>query len=375
MRVLHVDSGREYRGGQNQVRLLARELAREPDVQQLLVTKGGSELARRVGAEGVPVRRVPWRFGLDPAAGGGLRQAVLEFRPHILHAHDSHALGIALAALGGIELWQAWMWLWPPYLLPGHRRRLQDYVRPVLVATRRVVFPVRSSRTWRRADHIVAISQAVRAGLLADGVPAAVVTLVPSGIDPQEVRRAASAFPPLEIRSRLGLAWNAPLAVNLAALEPPKDQLTLVRSAARARELRPDLHWIIAGEGRERRALEAEIRALGVGDRVHLAGHVGHPQALLREAHVCVMSSREEGLGTAVLEALALGKPVVAASGGGLSEVVPGEWLVPVGDADALARKVVRALDQPAPSPPALPPQFTASAMATGVLAVYRSLV
>ena len=58
-----------------------------------------------------------------------------------------------------------------------------------------------------------------------------------------------------------------------------------------------------------------------------------------------------------------------------MSEVVPGEWLVPVGDADALARKVVRALDQPVPSPPALPPQFTASAMATGVLAVYHSLV
>ena len=375
MRVLHVDSGREYRGGQNQVRLLARELAREPDVQQLLVTKGGSELARRVAAEGVAVRRVPWRFGLDPAAGGGLRHAVLEFRPHILHAHNSHALGIALAALAGIELWQPWMWLWPPHLLPGYRRGLEDYDRPLVVATRRVVFPVRRSRVWRRADHIIAISQAVKAALLADGLPQGAVTLVPSGIDPEEVRRAASVFAPLDIRSRMGLPWNAPLAVNVAALEPPKDQVTLVRSAARARELRPDLHWVIAGEGRERRALEAEIRALGVGDRVHLAGHVGHPQALLREAHVCVMSSRQEGLGTVVLEALALGKPVVAAAGGGLPEIVPGEWLVPVGDAEALARKVVQALDHLVPSPPTLPPQFTASAMAAGVLAVYRSLL
>ena len=375
MRVLHVDSGREYRGGQNQVRLLARELAREPEVQQLLVTKGGSELARRVDAEGVPVRRVPWRFGLDPAAQRDLGRAVLEFRPHVLHAHDSHALGIALAALAGAELWQPWMWLWPPHLLPGYRRGLQDYDRPLVVATRRVVFPVRRSRVWRRADHIVAISQAVKAALLADGLPAGAVTLVRSGIDPEEVRRAASVLAPLEIRSRMGLAWNAPLAVNVAALEPPKDQVTLVRGAARARELRPDLHWIIAGEGRERRVLEAEIRALGVGDRVHLAGHVGHPEALLREAHVCVMSSRHEGLGTVVLEALALGKPVVAAAGGGLPEVVPGEWLVPVGDAEALARKVVQALDHPVPSSPTLPPQFTASAMAAGVLAVYRSLL
>src|SRR5439155_14824921 len=129
-----------------------------------------------------------------------------------------------------------------------------------------------------------------------DGLPQGAVTLVPSGIDPEEVRRAASVFAPLEIRSRMGLAWNAPLAVNVAALEPPKDQVTLVRSAARARELRPDLHWIIAGEGRERRALEGELRAPGGGDRVHLAGHVSHAEALLREVHVCVMSPRQQGL-------------------------------------------------------------------------------
>jgi glycosyltransferase involved in cell wall biosynthesis len=84
------------------------------------------------------------------------------------------------------------------------------------------------------------------------------------------------------------------------------------------------------------------------------------------------MSSREEGLGTAVLDALALGKPVVATSGGGLSEIVPAEWLVAVGDAPSLAEKVVRALNHPFPVP--LPPQYTAAAMARGVLNVYRSL-
>jgi len=74
-----------------------------------------------------------------------------------------------------------------------------------------------------------------------------------------------------------------------------------------------------------------------------------------------------------VLHALALGKPVVATAGGGLAEVVPARRLVPVGDADALAQRVIEALDHPSPAP--LPEQFTASAMAAGVLAVYRSLV
>jgi glycosyltransferase involved in cell wall biosynthesis len=93
----------------------------------------------------------------------------------------------------------------------------------------------------------------------------------------------------------------------------------------------------------------------------------------MREADVVVMSSREEGLGTVVLGALALGKPVVATSGGGLAEIVPGEWLVGVGDARALGEKVVEALKLPSLVP--LPPQYTAASMARGVLAVYRSLI
>ena len=74
-----------------------------------------------------------------------------------------------------------------------------------------------------------------------------------------------------------------------------------------------------------------------------------------------------------LLHALALGKPVVATAGGGPVDIVPAEGLVPVGDATALAEKVIDALQHPTPFP--LPPRFTAAAMAAGVLAAYRSLV
>jgi len=99
------------------------------------------------------------------------------------------------------------------------------------------------------------------------------------------------------------------VVVNVAALEPAKDQRTLIHAAHAARGSRPDLHWVIAGDGPERRALAREVANLDLADRVHLLGHVAQADALLRESDVVVMSSRAEGLGSVVLHALALGKP------------------------------------------------------------------
>jgi len=342
VRVLQVDSGREWRGGQNQVRLLCRELARE-GVDQVLVTKRGSELARRAAADGTTVFETPWGWGLDPRAWFQLHLAVSRFKPDILHAHDSHALWLAPRPSGDVRL----------------------------VATRRVDFHVGRFSTWRSADRIIAISTAVRNVLAADGIPATEVTVVPDGIDPDDVRRAAER--PLNIRAQLGLPAGTPLAVNVAALVAHKDQGTLIRAAGHARAARPGLHWVMAGEGEQRGSLTAEIARLGLADRVHLLGYVEAADALIRESDVFVMSSEEEGLGSAILNALALGKPVVATAAGGIPEILPASALVPVGDAAALARKVLETLDHPSPFP--LPAQFTASAMAQGVLALYRSLL
>jgi glycosyltransferase involved in cell wall biosynthesis len=239
-----------------------------------------------------------------------------------------------------------------------------------LVATRRVDFHVRAGSVWFRASRVIAISRAVRDILVADGIRSDRITVAPSGIDPDEVRQSAAEA--IGIRTRLGLAATARLAVNVAALVAHKDQLTLVRAARAARSIRPDLHWVVAGEGELRDALTAEIAAQGVGDRVHLLGYEPRADALIREADVFVMSSREEGLGSVVLHALALEKPVVATSGGGLPEILPAECLVPVGDASGLATKVVAALDHPSPVP--LPPQFTVAEMARANLAVYESV-
>lgn len=350
MRVLHVDAGREWRGGQNQVRLLTRELSREAELDIRLLTNRRGELAHRAATAGVAVLPTPWTIGLDPRAWYALRGHMRTWRPDIVHVHDSHALSLALAAL--------W-WL----------RREPDL--PVLIAHRRVDFHVRPKSGWQQVERIVAVSDAIRTVLIADGVSPRAISVIKDGIDPDEIHTNSSL--PCGIRGRLSLPPNTPLAVNAAALVGHKDQLTLVRAAARARALRPDLHWAIAGEGERRPALEAEIARLGLGDRVHLLGYITEIDALIREADVFVMSSKEEGLGSVILHALTLGRPVVATAGGGIPELLPPEALVPVGDAALLAQKVVAALEHPVAT--SLPAQFTAKSMAQATLALYRSLV
>lgn len=343
MRVLQVDSGRAWRGGQNQVFLLCRELSRDPGIELALVTKQGSELAQRAAAGDVNVLGTAWEIGLDPRAWWHLRRTIAAFQPDVIHVHDSHALTLVATVAMGRKI----------------------------AATRRVEFRIGRFGSWRRPDRIIAISEAVKRVLIADGIASDAVVVVHDGIDVDEVRQAGAV--PLDIRRESGIPASAPVAVNAAALTGEKDHRTLIRAAHYARAKRPDLHWVIAGEGKLRESLVAEIQRLGLGDRVHLIGHVDRVDALIAAADVFVLSSKSEGLGSVILNALALGRPVVATSAGGIPEILPLDVLVPVEAAEALAQKVVQMLDHPQPVP--FPPGLSAGAMALGVLDVYRTLL
>ncbi len=350
LRVVHLASGREWRGGQAQVWLLARALAAADDLDQVVVTTAGSELARRLEREGIAVRGAAWRIGLDPrAAWAALR---LLAPGSILHAHDAHAL-----TLGA---------------LVARRRGAR------LVVTRRVTFPLRRPGLWPRADRLIAISHAVRAGLCADGLAPERIVVIPSGIAVDEVR----ATPPLPRSALPFLPAGARLAASVGALGPDKDHATLVRAAGALRVRLPDLHWVVAGEGPLRDELARLAVELGVADRVHWLGHLPDAVRLTAAADLFVSSSASEGLGTAVLEAMALGVPVVATDAGGVPETLAegAGAVVPRRDPAALAGAVERVLgdaqarqDMVERAGTAVQ-RYTDRRMAEQVLSVYRSV-
>ena len=350
-RIVHVASGREWRGGQRQVWLLARALARM-DMKQVVVTGRGTELARRVRAAGVRVRPAAWRLGLDPRVLWPiLREAR---RPHtVLHAHDAHA--VTLAGL------------------------ISQLTGTPLVVTRRVDFPLRRRGYWARAQHVIAISDAVAAMLRRDGIPPDRISVVHSGISLESV----AAVTPFGIRGRLGLRPEARIAANVAALVPHKDHATLIAAAEHLVQRFPDLHWVIAGEGGLRPDLEQMVSAAGLGGHVHLVGHIDDPVRLIADADLFVMSSREEGLGTSVLDALALGIPVASTGAGGLPEMLGNGagLVVSPGDGAALAEAAARILEDSAlrarlsARGRAEVLRFTDARMADQLGSVYRSCI
>ncbi len=347
--IVHVASGREWRGGQRQVWLLARQLGRI-GTTQVVVTGGQGELARRLNAAGVRVRPAIWRAGLDPRVLWPILDELRQGEA-ILHAHDAHALTLAALCAG----------------LTG----------TPLVVTRRVTFPLRQRFLWRRARRIIAISHAVRETLLAEGIQPERVIVIPSAVDLDSLSASQSD----SFRQRLALLRNGQFVVSLGALTPEKDHSTLVQAAARLVRDLPDLHWVVVGEGPLRARLEAQIVGHGLQSRFHLVGPMADPEQALTGADLYVLSSTSEGLGSSALAAMALGIPIVATRVGGIPDLLEaGRGIMveprnPVALADAVLRvltdselgqELTRAARQELG-------RYSVGAMAERVLSVYRS--
>lgn len=352
LRVLHVDAAREWRGGQNQLRLLARELEGRPGVEQAVATRADSRLGEEVRALGVPLRPLAWAAGVDPRAVAGLARAATGW--DVLHAHSSHALQAAVAALA------------------------LDGGPAGLVASRRLDFRLRSPGVWRRADLVLAVSRAVSEVMVECGLEPARLRVVHDGVDPGELRPQR----PGRLRAAAGVPEGATLVGTLGALVGHKDHPTFVGAAARVAERRPAVHFLVAGEGPERGRLERMVEEAGLAGRFHLPGHVDAAARSLSDLDLFVMSSSGEGLGSAVLEAMAAGVPAVVTRAGGLADVAEtGVPSVPPGDPRALAGAVTRLLEDPGARRDAVRageralPGFTTAAMATGTLRAYREVV
>lgn len=330
-----------------------RGLSVRDGLHQQLLARSDSRLAAEARRTGVPVRDVPWRGAVDPAA---LRALVRECSTDwdVVHAHDGHAVQAVLAARA----------------LGGGRARV--------VASRRVDFATRRPDLWRKADLIIAVSGGIRDVLLGQGIERRRIAVVHSGVDPQAVHPDPSE----DIRARAGAGPDELLVAAVGALVPHKDHGTFVRAASILTRDGLDVRYAVYGEGPERERLTRLIRAEGLEDRFVLAGQVPDIAGRLAALDIFVMSSRQEGLGTACVEAMQVGLPIASTSAGGLADLAAAGAFSPVPpeDAVALADSIRRLALDPAArraaarAAAAAAPSFSTEKMVRGTLRCYRVL-
>ena len=198
-------------------------------------------------------------------------------------------------------------------------------------------------RLYRHADRIVTLTDGARRDLVRNfSVPDAMISvMLTNAVIPPTTERWIAAWDGESGR-------ESDLIVCVGRLSPEKDQRTLIGAMSL---LPPGRKWRLAivGEGRERDALVALARSSGLADRIVFSGYVADPFDWMMRARVAVCSSIYEGLGNAIIEALAFGTPVVSTDCPyGPREILQnGRYgtLTPVGDAAAMARALAAAME------------------------------
>lgn len=347
LRILHLDSGREWRGGQRQSFLLSRAL-RDRGHEPLIAAHPGAPLLERAHAAGLATAAITMRGEWDIAAARRIRTLVRVWRPHVVHAHDARAHAVALLALAG-----------------------GGGTTP-LVVTRRVAFAPRAVRTkyGPRVARFIAISAAVHDAMVRAGVAPSRVELVYSGVPAPAVT--------------LRRAWRAELGW-------PPDSVICGVVGAMTREKGIEA---LAAIGTHISPTVAErVRVVLLGGerlgRVQIGPVEGFAAGFLTDVYDAMAGvdilwhpSTSEGFGTTLLDAMALAVPPVTFQVGGVGEVVTDAEgiLVAPGDLRAFARATERLVLDAAlrqrlgASGVARAAQFSVDRMTDGALAVYHKV-
>jgi glycosyltransferase involved in cell wall biosynthesis len=263
------------------------------------------DMPQRAAATGADLVTVEERFGADLGTLPRVLNEILRYQPHVLHAHDykTDLLGVFCSKALRIPVVTT---------LHGnvtHSKRLSFYYKLDRWALRRM-------------RKVIAVSSDTAELAAAARVPGDRIVLIHNGIDLEQYQRTLSRE---QARSRLG--WETrPLVIGaVGRLMPEKGFDVLIRAIAQLRKNGWSVRLVICGEGAERTHLESLIRELGCVESVSLLGHRTDVSDVLQACDAFVLSSRREAMPNVVLEAMALGVPVVATRVAGVPEMLEHE--------------------------------------------------
>jgi glycosyltransferase involved in cell wall biosynthesis len=319
LNTLHVDLGPDWRGGQSQALLLINGL-RDRGHAAKLIAPESSPLAERARTDAIRVYGIG-RSAIRLRAAYEIARLLARESFDVVHCHEAHGLTAA-------------------WLAGAHRHT-------VLIASRRVAFPVSSSRLgaarYRSADRIAAVSQFVRERTIESGLGANRVEVVYDGVP-------TGPMPTTEERLAARMSWGIgqePLIGCIGKLVPQKGQEFLIRALPLIRVQFPDCRLLLAGDGPCRNRLARLSASLGVENAVLFAGFVNDVTRVYRTLDVFAFPAIGEALGSSLLAAMSHGLPAVGLRSGAVPEIIEhgkNGLLAQTAEPEALAAALVCAL-------------------------------
>jgi glycosyltransferase involved in cell wall biosynthesis len=327
MKILHVSSAKTWRGGEQQIIYLFEEL-QGLGLQQWIFCVEGSAIATYCKKNNLAHHTYKKRFAANPLIALQIKQLSQKKNIDLIHLHDAHSHTFAFMSA-----------------LLGNPKPM--------VLSRRVDFPVRS--TWlshKKYNHpsikkIISVSAYVQS-ILAPAIEAQQKLIsIHSGIDLHRFKYPKGNL----LRQTYHISPNIKLIGNVAAIAPHKDYFTFVDTAAHLLEHHKALKFFIIGaDAGEKELITQYIETKKLNDYFIFTGFRNDIPQILPELDVFLFTSKEEGLGTSVLDALACGVPVVATQAGGIPELIQdgkNGLLAPIKAAERLAEQVTHILENP----------------------------
>ena len=331
MCVVYVVDDLNLGGAQRQLVELVEALPRTryaPHIISLSATK--CHYVEPLRAKGIPVTCIAQSGKWSWSAFVRLHHTLRDLRPTIVHTwlFTADLYGRLAARLAGVRI----------VISTIHSVDLDKPSRHVM-----------ADRILQRlTNRFIATAGAVRTVLNErEGVPAERTSIIYNGVDLREFTPAESNG---HLRKEFGWPVDAPVLGIVGRLAPVKDHETFLYAAALVRQAMPDTRIVVVGDGARRAPLQRLIEQLDLRDHVTFLGNRSELPSIYESLDLLVVSSRYEGCCRVILEAMAMGKPVVATAVGGNPELVlPGQTglLVPPEDPRHLANAILELLDQP----------------------------
>lgn len=299
LNILHIDTEKYWRGGQQQVFYLHNSLIKK-GIQSLLVCNESSELKTKCIEDNLPYFEQKMRNEIDIISAYKIAQLCKKEKINIIHAHSAHALSIGLLTKF-------------------------FYSAAILIGVRRVDFPIKknffSQRKYNssKIDKIVCISDFIKKVMVDDGIDEGKLFTIRSGTD---IHKFDDIKPEPGFKGAIGIKSGQFIVGTVAAFAGHKDYPNLLKAFEIVKSHKGNINLCMIGDGPLFSEMKKLVKKMNIESDVIFTGFREDIGKFLKSFDIFVLASKKEGLGTSIIDALSVGLPIISTNTGGIPELI-----------------------------------------------------